>query len=399
MSEPRVYRVPTMVEIAALQKNGFRVASTFSGCGGSSLGYRMAGFEVIWASEFVEAARETYRANASPTTVLDERDIRNVTAEEIMEQAKIGPGDLDIFDGSPPCSSFSTAGKREAGWKEVKKYSDKVQRTDDLFYEYVRLIDGLQPKTFVAENVSGLVRGTAKGYFLDILRAMKACGYRVDARILDASWLGVPQMRQRLIFVGVREDLCRDYGVAPTHPKPRAPRYSIRDACPWIQQVSARNDSNGFGRADVPVDGPAPTVRATDGDWERRRGTNMAVEAEADISRYAIGAEWEKIGGYGQSEKFFQLVRPHPDYPCPTITATTGQTGAAGVTHPFEKRKFSVAELRRICGFPDDFVLTGSYSQQVERLGRAVPPVMMSKIAETIRDEVLMKIRAVKEAA
>ncbi len=85
-----------------------------------------------------------------------------------------------------------------------------------------------------------------------------------------------------------------------------------------------------------------------------------------------------------QSEKYFQLVRPALDQPCPTITATTGNTSAAGVTHPTERRKFSIAELKRLCSFPDDFVLTGSYSQQWERLGRAVPPVMMFHIAKTL---------------
>ncbi len=124
-------------------------------------------------------------------------------------------GELDLFDGSPPCASFSTAGKREAGWGKVKDYSDTKQRTDDLFLEYVRLLRGLQPKVFVAENVSGLVKGVAKGYFLEILAALKASGYRVTCRVLDAQWLGVPQQRQRTIFVGVREDL----GLDPVHPK------------------------------------------------------------------------------------------------------------------------------------------------------------------------------------
>ncbi|MCZ7641411.1 MAG: DNA cytosine methyltransferase [Verrucomicrobia bacterium] len=78
--------------------------------------------------------------------------------------------------GSPPCASFSTAGKREKHWGKAKPYSDTVQRTDDLFFEYIRLIEGLKPRVFVAENVSGLVKGVAKGYFLEILARLKACG-------------------------------------------------------------------------------------------------------------------------------------------------------------------------------------------------------------------------------
>jgi hypothetical protein len=233
------YRVPSMAEIATIEPNGFSVISTFAGCGGSSLGYRMAGFKVLWASEFVDAARTVYEANAAPGTIVDGRDIREVDPLAVLKTLGLKPGDLDVLDGSPPCASFSTAGKRDAHWGEAKKYSDKTQRTDDLFFEFVRFVRAMQPKVFVAENVSGLVKGVAKGYFLNILAAMKSCGYRVEARLLDAQWLGVPQARQRIIFVGVREDL----GLAPAHPDPLPYRYSVREAIPWI--TSHRGNDSG----------------------------------------------------------------------------------------------------------------------------------------------------------
>lgn len=237
-----------MAEIAALPWNGYNAISTFSGCGGSSLGYKMAGFRVLWASEFIPAAQDTYRAN-HPATILDTRDIRNVQASDILDAIGMKPGELDLFDGSPPCASFSTAGKREAGWGKVKAYSDTKQRTDDLFFEYSRLIKGVQPKVFVAENVSGLVKGTAKGYFLEILAELKSCGYVVSAKLLDAQWLGVPQMRQRVIFVGVRNDLASQFGVKPVHPKPLAYRYSVRDALPWIGETTPRAYRDRRGRS------------------------------------------------------------------------------------------------------------------------------------------------------
>jgi len=351
MTEKPPYRVPSMEEIRALPWNGFNVISTFSGTGGSSLGYRMAGFRVLWASEFIDAARDSYRANAAPYTILDGRDIRQVTGAEILDAIDLKAGELDLLDGSPPCASFSTAGKRAAGWGKVKKYSDKAQRTDDLFFEFSRLLREIRPRTFVAENVAGLVKGVAKGYFLDILGELKACGYRVACKVLDAQWLGVPQARQRTIFVGVRDDL----GLDPVHPKPLPYRYSVRDAIPEIA------DGRGGG-------------------------------AETDISRYAIGAEWDRIQPGEQSEKYFNLVKPALYLPCPTITQTAGVLGAASVVHPLERRKFTVSELKRICAFPDDFVLTGDYSQSVERLGRAVPPVMMFHIAATVRDEILGRL-------
>jgi DNA (cytosine-5)-methyltransferase 1 len=386
------YIIPSMADIAAMVPNGLTVASTFSGCGGSSLGYRLAGYRVLYANEFIPAARETYRANAAAYTVVDGRDIRHVQPGDILEALKLPVGALDLLDGSPPCASFSTAGKRSKLWGKVKKYSDGAQRTDDLFPEFARLLRGLQPKTFVAENVAGLVRGVAKGYFLQILAELKACGYRVGARVLDAQWLGVPSARQRLIFVGVRDDL----GIEPVHPTPLPYRYTIRDAIPDIGRITAdrRTSKAGSGIGtivDIDRDAPIQTITASGVgndvmyDWK--------IEPEADIARFAIGREWDKMGRPGtQSEKYFQLVRPNIDAACPTITATGGVTGAAGVCHPTERRKFSIAELKALSSFPADFVLTGTYRQQWERIGRAVPPVMMSHIAATIRDRILRRV-------
>jgi DNA (cytosine-5)-methyltransferase 1 len=378
------YRVPMMSEIAALPHNGYDAISTFSGCGGSSLGYKMAGFRVLYANEFIPAAQETYRANHKGT-ILDTRDIRKVQPQDILDTIGKKQGELDLMDGSPPCASFSTAGKREAGWGKVKKYSDTKQRTDDLFFEFTRLLTGVQPKVFVAENVAGLVKGTAKGYFLEILAALKDCGYRVKCKVLDAQWLGVPQTRQRTIFVGVREDL----GIDPMHPAPLPYRYTVRDALPWI--VSCRHDSCGLEGSKIYDVGQEPirTIRTPTGG----AATRFTVESEADISRYCTGREWDKLAPGEQSDRYFNLVKAHPDKPVPTICSSHGSGGIASVTHPIEKRKFAIAELKRLCGFPDDFILTGSYAQQWERLGRAVPPVMMSHVATTVRDKILGRLR------
>jgi len=424
------YRVPSMAEIAALPWNGFKVASTFSGAGGSCLGYRMAGFKVVWANEFVPMAQESYKANAAPDCVLDGRDIKHIQPHDILAATGLKVGELDLFDGSPPCQAFSTAGKREKGWGKEKTYEHgATQKNETLFDEYIRLLRGLQPKVFVAENVSGLVKGTAKGMFLQILAAMKASGYRVTCRVLDAQWLGVPQQRQRTIFIGVREDLNRE----PAHPLPLPYRYSVRDALPWITTIGS---SNGFGEShQIPSNVPYHTVGTapqqgnglarfieskvihdTGGNNPNRWAANVdvtdkpcpaitvginsinsnhfKVEAETDISRYAIGAEWDKLKQGEQSEKYFSLVKVDSEKPCNSIMATSGHfPSAAQPLHPTEKRKFTIAELRRICAFPDDFILCGSYAQQWERLGNSVPPVMMQAIATTVRDQILMKIQ------
>lgn len=338
------YEIQSLEEIREYPWNGYKVVSTFTGAGGSCLGFKMAGFKAIYANEFVPAARETYKKNF-PGVPVDDSDIRDVSARDILEATGLKARQVDVLEGSPPCASFSMAGKREKGWSKIKQYSDTKQRTDDLFFEYARLVDGIRPKVFVAENVAGLVRGKAKGYFKEILSALKHCGYLVQARVLDAQWLGVPQARQRVIFIGVRNDLVQGYGVEPRFPKPFTYRYTLRDALP---HVIKHGDNGGFGRGGL-VDSstkPSGTIGASPNTGNGKYPPSLV---EVDIT-------------------------------------------AASATHPTERRKFTIEELKRICSFPGDFVLTGTYAQRWERLGRSVPPLMMRAIAEVVRDEILQKI-------
>jgi DNA (cytosine-5)-methyltransferase 1 len=361
MADKPPYRIPLMSEIAALPWNGLMVVSTFSGCGGSCLGYRMAGYRVLWANEFVPVAQASYKANADLSCLLDGRDIKQVQPIDILQATGLQVGELDLFDGSPPCQAFSTAGKRHKGWGTNKRYEHGAQQKNEaLFDEYIRLLRGLQPKVFVAENVSGLVKGVAKGFFLQILRDLKASGYQVEARLLDAQWLGVPQMRQRIIFVGVRTDLAQ----APVFPKPLPYRYSVREAL---------------------------SLESADS-FNQHAGSSIAIEPETDIARYAIGLEWDKLKLGEQSTRFFSLVKPALDTPVSTIQASHGSASIASVVHPLQKRKFTIAEVKRLCAFPDDFILKGSYAQQWERLGNSVPPVMMMYIAQEISTQILQPV-------
>jgi len=141
------YRVPLMSEIDDFPWNGYNVVSTFTGAGGACLGYKIAGFKALWASEFIPSAAEVYRLNF-PGVHLDTRDIRQVQPQEILDTIGLKRGEVDVMEGSPPCASFSTAGKREAGWGKVVKYSETKQRVDDLFFEFIRLVEGVQPKVF-----------------------------------------------------------------------------------------------------------------------------------------------------------------------------------------------------------------------------------------------------------
>ncbi len=392
------YKVPSMLEVADVRgTNGYKVASTFSGCGGSCLGFEMAGYDVRFASEFIPSAQDTYRAN-HPGVHLDTRDIREVEPEQILEIAGVAKGELDVFEGSPPCASFSMAGSRDDGWGKIKTYSGRKQRTDDLFWEYARLVDGIKPKVFVAENVSGLVRGVAKGYFRDILEMFKGLGYHVEARLVDAQWLGVPQARQRIIFMGVRDDL----GVYPVFPKPWPYRYSIRDACPWIVRAGTAPPLDEWRASGRSIDAtmkdastiPSSTITTTTNEgtgWcEAEDGPGDLTDSVESLRGTCVGEEWQNVPVGGASDKYYQIKKSDPENPSFTITAAGG-TKCAGPVHPFERRKFTIHELKRLCAFPDDFNLLGSYAQQWERLGRSVPPLMMRAIASTIRDEVLPK--------
>jgi DNA (cytosine-5)-methyltransferase 1 len=339
------YRVPLMDEVRALPWNGLRVASTFAGGGGSSTGYRMAGFKVVYANEFVPAAADTYRANAHPDTIVDTTDIRQVTAAQILTATGLTVGELDVLDGSPPCASFSTAGKKSAKWGQVAAYSDTTQRTDDLFYEFARLLKDLQPRVFVAENVSGLVKGVAKGYFKAILTALRDCGYQVSAKLLDAAWLGVPQARQRLIFVGVRNDI----PYPPTHPKPMPYQYTVRDALPWLShQAASTPDGGGFSEGDWrPTDHPSPTVgthpysgngrcppsfvraelvsSAADGDWGAGR-PRIRSEHNLDAPGPTVMAAGIAGGGPHQTAIVVHETGGQPQYSAGDVTDRVAAT-------------------------------------------------------------------------
>lgn len=418
-----------MAEIMAAPFNGLTVASTFSGCGGSCLGFRWAGFRHVYANEFTTIAQKSYRANF-PSTHLDDRDIRQVTADEILKIAGLKKGELDVFEGSPPCQSFSTAGKRASGWGKIE---DQGKLREDLFFEYARLLRDLQPRAFVAENVTGLVKGAAKGYFIEIMKVLQECGYRVSCRILNAKWLGVPQDRARVFIVGMRNDL----NLEPPYPTPLPYYFSIRDAIPWIDgleyKTGARGENwspynktfdvdvdvdvvntipktpgagsekegwrvqpkmviggkAGFGLGrEYSADAPAPTLMKNG--IAGVRANQFEVTAPSQTERMlppAYKKMWETLKPGETHEKRFDLIRSDPNAPAQTIVKQGG--GGAGITHPHEPRSFTIPELRRLGGFPDDFQLLGSFSQQWERVGNSVPPSMAYHVAVALRDTLL----------
>ena len=339
----------------------YKVISLFSGTGGSSLGYRLAGLKVLLSNEFVEAAWKCYEANF-PDTICIHDDIRNLTGQGLLDKIGLKKGELDILDGSPPCQSFSTAGKREQKWGCVTKYSDVEQRCDDLLFEYARILGEIQPKTFVVENVKGLVMGEAKKVFNQAKEEFEAKGYNVAIRLLNAKYFQVPQNRPRIIFIGVRKDL----GILPSHPKPQ--------------------------HAIIPIKEVLKDVVNTSQDIE-----DSKYPEHYSVMKYLKQMKPGESGSdYNEKGSYFGLIRLDWNKPANTILQSDAKHISCSAIHPVEHRKLTIPELKRISSFPDDFKLLGNYKQNWERIGRAVPPNMMKAIAKHIRYEILDKINNIE---
>jgi DNA (cytosine-5)-methyltransferase 1 len=326
--------IPSLKRINAKEKK-FKAISFFSGCGGSSTGLKLAGFNVLYANEFVKEAVAIYKVN-HPGTYVDSRDIRSIDPQEVLKIIKLNVGELDYLDASPPCSSFSSAGIKDKGWGQKRKYSGNTfQRTDDLFFELTRMVNHIQPKIVCAENVPGLIKGKAKGYFVEFLSTLQGCGYVVEAAILDASFYDVPQKRKRLIFIGVRNDIAK-LGFRPCFPDPN----------PYIIKVS-------------------------------------------ELYPEIVGIRNPHAMRYDSSQRPFPTITAS----CGTVTETAKfSCGGFVELKSGERRKLTIPELLRISSFPIDFKLTGTFAEQWERVGRAVPPMLMYHVASAIKHKILRKL-------
>uniref|UniRef100_A0A6M3M0G6 DNA (cytosine-5-)-methyltransferase n=1 Tax=viral metagenome TaxID=1070528 RepID=A0A6M3M0G6_9ZZZZ len=310
------------------------VISTFAGCGGSSQGYKDAGFHELVAVEWDEHACDCLRINFPGVEVV-ERDIAEIKGAELLEMGgDLAVGDLDVFDGSPPCQGFSTTGRREI-----------TDNRNQLYMQFCRLLGELKPRAFIMENVSGMVMGAMRPTFHDAMKNLTAQGYRVSCRKLNSWWYGVPQSRDRLIFVGIRNDL----PAKPSHPNPerRSPVTTRRalsgvEVGPYLE-LSSR------------------VVEIWDVTKPGQRGNAVS---------HLIG---------GKKGSLFNWTKVHPDKPCPTIATL------ATLMHWSERRMLSTNELKRLASFPDAYEFPGNTRQQWARIGNSVPPGLMRAVASHVR--------------
>jgi DNA (cytosine-5)-methyltransferase 1 len=363
---------------AASQKK-FKVISTFAGGGGSSTGYRLAGADILAINEFVEEARVTYKENYPDTPIVPD-DIKELSGQDFLDLTGLKKGELDILDGSPPCSAFSVAGKlshssdgkHSDGWGQTKSYSDGkvVENIEDLFFEFLRVAKEISPKVIIAENVKGLTIGEAKEYYNRILNEFENIGYEVVSEVMDSRYYGVSQTRSRVIFIAVRQDVADEVGLnflTMNHlfPEPSRTAIPLKDALVDLEydDEEVKYLTEKFERTAY---------------W-KQTGSKMETFPKKVLS----GMDYHPKGHH------FNLKRVSLEVPAPTLTAMGNGDTTAGAFHWSESRKLTLGELKRIMSLPDDFKLTGKWNQKAERVGRMVPPLMMKQIAESVYDNVL----------
>lgn len=331
----------------------YTVISTFAGCGGSSLGYKLAGFKELLAIDFNKNAVETFKLNFPEVPVL-QRDITTVSAGELLDNLGLNVGELDVLDGSPPCQGFSIVGKR--------KVSDS---RNELFKSFVELIIGLKPKVFVMENVSGQIKGDMKGMFIEIVNTLKSLDYKVKVKLMNAKYYDVPQSRQRLIYIGVRNDI----NLMPVFPVPNNNLISVGKAIENVNNKTFR------------------PMRDIDTEVYSYAKVNGSILKNVP---YDLILKWAPRFINNKKLTFRGVRRLNPSKPSPTILKLI-TISSNDFIHPKENRQITIEEAKRLCSFPDSFVLNGNFNEQWAVLGNAVMPNMMKAIAINIKENILDK--------
>lgn len=320
-------------------KNGCKVFSCFSCGGGSSMGYKLAGYQVIGNCEIDPDMMKIYQANNHPeySFLMDVRDFLKLPDEKIPEALR----HLDILDGSPPCSVFSMAGSREDGWNVEKTFREgqAKQRLDDLFLYFIEIAKRLQPKVVIAENVKGLITGNAKGWVNRIVRAFGDAGYDVQIFLFNASRMGVPQKRERVFFIAHRKDLkypklTMKFDSAPI------PFGKVRE--PYGRTVSGNSIASRLMKYRIPSD-----------------------RCLQDINKRVR-----------RTESGFTSPINHDDEPVQTITA------GGYCFRMCDGLLMTDKDIVSCQTFPQDYDFMGQSVQYV--CGMSVPPVMMAKISEQV---------------
>lgn len=322
----------------------------FAGAGGLALGIEKAGFDTIGLIEFDKDASNTLKCNRPEWRVIND-DIANISCLDLKEYFSLEAGELDLLSGGAPCQSFSYAGKR-LGLEDAR---------GTLFYHYAKFLEQLQPKMFLFENVKGLLNHDNGRTYKTITEIFESTGYTIQKQVLNAWDYGVAQKRERLITVGVRNDLADT--VKFTFPAPHKYKPVLRDIlldCPksegtlyseYKRKIFELVPPGGYWR-DIPED---------------------------------IAKEYMKSCWYMEGGRTGILRRLSLDEPSLTVLTSPSQK-QTDRCHPLEPRPFTVRENARCQSFPDEWQFCGSVGSQYKQVGNAVPVNLAFDIAKKIKE-------------
>lgn len=321
------------------------------------MGYKLAGFDVIGCNEIDPRMMQAYISNHAPRLPylepIQEFKLRDDIPEELYN--------LDILDGSPPCSSFSVAGSRDDAWGEMKKFREgqAEQVLDTLFFDFIDLAKKLQPKVVVAENVKGLLIGKAKDYVRRIHEAFEDAGYYCQHWLLDGQNMGLPQRRERVFFVCLRKDLA----------EPLLCQASIFEQLPFLK-LEFNESMIPFGEV-ADYSGREVTSKVTRTLWENRE----YGDAKQSYAKQRVHG---KCGNFNQSYVYLDKI-------CPTLAGKE-----SCLIHFDQPRMLGKSEVCCISSFPQDYDFAGQSPHYI--CGMSVPPIMMAQVAHQVYEQWLSKI-------
>ena len=309
----------------------------FAGAGGMALGLEKAGFHTLALNEFNHDACETLRKNR-PNWNIIEGDIKSLTDKNLLELFSLEEGELDLLSGGAPCQAFSYAGKR-LGLEDTR---------GTLFYHYAIFLKQLKPKMFIFENVKGLLTHDKGKTYDTILNVFMNEGYKIYKGVLNAWDYDVAQRRERLITVGIRNDLAKK--ISFQFPKPQEYKPVLKDIllnCP-------KSDGMYYSKEKEKIFALVPQ-----GGWWK--------DIDPDIAKQYMKSCWDNGGG-----RTGILRRLSMEEPSLTITTSPAQK-TTDRCHPLKTRPLTVRESARCQSFPDDWEFVGSISSQYKQIGNAVP--------------------------
>ncbi|MFA9465022.1 MAG: DNA cytosine methyltransferase [Velocimicrobium sp.] len=349
-----------------------KVIDLFSGVGGLSLGFEMAGFEIVIANEYDKSIASSYQYNHRKTKMIAE----DITTLPIVETFKEYRGKIDVVIGGPPCQGFSQKGQR-------KTINDE---RNFLFKYYVKVVELVQPKYFVMENVPNLLTAE-KGFFKKEIEEMFGkIGYLLNAEILDASDYGVPQSRRRAVIIGKKTNSDKD--------KVKIPRKNSKRVTIWeaISDLAYLNSGEGQEVQEYKYEPQSDyqiLMRKNSNVLKNHVATKHSKLALERLSLIPPETGKEVLPKEHLTKSIYsgtwsRMVKSEVSV---TITTRFDTPSSGKFTHPYLDRAITVREAARIQSFPDDFEFIGTKGSQMKQVGNAVPPLLAKAIATEILND------------